>query len=86
MSFGFGDLLVPAIFTHLFDNVPHPNKGLQGFLDSITIILSTPFLISGLTAVVLNLILPEEDKEEDDVGEAEVVDVEASPIEKEKLS
>ena len=41
-SFGVGDLLVPTIFTHLFDGVSHPNKGLQGFFDSITIILSTP--------------------------------------------
>jgi hypothetical protein len=41
LSFGLGDLLVPDIFTHLFDNV-NANKGLQGFLDSITIILDTP--------------------------------------------
>ena len=42
LSFGVGDLLVPDIFTHLFDGVDHPNKGLQGLFDSITIILSTP--------------------------------------------
>ena len=42
MSFGIGDLLVPTIFTHLFDGVNNPNKGLQGFFDSITIVLSTP--------------------------------------------
>lgn len=42
LSFGVGDLLVPGIFTHLFEGVDHPNKGLQGFFDSITIILSTP--------------------------------------------
>jgi hypothetical protein len=41
LSFGFGDLLVPTIFTHLFDDV-NAGKGLQGLLDSITIILSTP--------------------------------------------
>jgi xanthine/uracil permease len=41
-SFGFGDLLVPGIFTHLFDRVKHPNKGLQGLFNSITIVLSTP--------------------------------------------
>ena len=41
-SFGIGDLLVPDIFTHLFDGVANPNKGLQGLFDSITIILSTP--------------------------------------------
>lgn len=42
LSFGFGDLIVPGIFTHLFDGVQNPNKGLQGLFDSITIILSTP--------------------------------------------
>lgn len=41
LSFGFGDLLVPDIFTHLFDGV-NAGKGLQGLLNSITIILSTP--------------------------------------------
>ncbi len=44
LSFGFGDLLVPGIFTHLFDAVgaAKTNKGLQGLFYSITIILSTP--------------------------------------------
>ena len=46
MSFGVGDLLVPTIFTHLFDGVKHPNKGLQGLFDSITIVLSTPCMYS----------------------------------------
>lgn len=41
-SFGIGDLLLPEVFTHLFDGVDHPNKGLQGLFDSITIVLSTP--------------------------------------------
>jgi hypothetical protein len=42
LSFGFGDLLVPGIFTHLFDRVKHPNNGRQGLFNSITIVLSTP--------------------------------------------
>ncbi|KAI9000895.1 Xanthine/uracil permease [Trametes punicea] len=83
-SFGIGDLLVPTIFTHLFDGVSHPNKGLQGLFDSITIVLSTPFLISGLVALVLNLILPQEDAGDDDDDVVEVVDVEAHPNSKEK--
>ncbi|KAH9943330.1 xanthine/uracil permease [Epithele typhae] len=75
MSFGVGDLLVPTIFTHLFDAVNDPSSGLQGLFDSITIVLKTPFLVSGIVAMILNLILPEEDAEaEDDV---EAVDVEA---------
>jgi len=42
LSFGMGDLLVPGIFTHLFDGVKNLNSGLSGLFDSITIILSTP--------------------------------------------
>lgn len=60
MSFGFGDLLVPDIFTYLFQGVKNPSSGLQGLFDSITIVLSTPFLAAGLVAVILNLILPQE--------------------------
>nr|VWP00535.1 FAD-binding FR-type domain-containing protein [Ganoderma boninense] len=85
MSFGIGDLLVPTIFTHLFDGVQNPNKGLQGLLDSITIVLSTPFLMSGIVALVLNLILPEEDSDGDDDDVVEAGDdVEAHPHSVEK--
>ncbi|KAH9949035.1 xanthine/uracil permease [Amylocystis lapponica] len=78
LSFGVGDLLAPNVFTHLFDRVKNPNSGLAGFLSSITIVLSTPFLIAGIVAVVLNLILPQEDVEEEEEEDAvEIVDVEA---------
>ncbi|KAL4245118.1 nucleobase:cation symporter-2 (NCS2) family protein [Abortiporus biennis] len=79
LSFGFGDLLAPGIFTHLFDGVhaATTNKGLKGLFDSITIVLSTPFLIAGLVAVVLNLILPTEDAKIEDDEPVELVDVEA---------
>ena len=42
LSFGLGDILVSDFLTYLFDGVHTNNKGLQGFLDSITIVLSTP--------------------------------------------
>ncbi|KAJ3969680.1 hypothetical protein EV361DRAFT_919696 [Lentinula raphanica] len=69
LSFGVGDLLVPKIFTELFNGVNNPNSGLQGLFNSITIILSTPFLAAGLLAVIMNLVLPEEreDEESDDL-------------------
>jgi len=78
LSFGVGDLLVPGIFAHLFERVKNPNKGLQGLFDSITIVLSTPFLISGIVAVVLNLLLPQELAEaaEEDSASVEAVDME----------
>ncbi|ESK97055.1 purine permease, partial [Moniliophthora roreri MCA 2997] len=63
LAFGLGDLLK---FTHLFDGVEKPNKGLKGLFDSITIVLSTPFLVSGIVAAILNLILPQPPKSEND--------------------
>lgn len=75
LSFGIGDLLVPTIFTHLFDRVRNPSGGLAGLFDSITIVLSTPFLVSGIVAVVLNQVIPAEveaeeaEAEEDDAVE-----------------
>jgi len=42
LCFGFGNLLVPEIFTHLFDGVNNPSSGLRGLLDAIQIVLTTP--------------------------------------------
>ncbi|KAJ7216149.1 xanthine/uracil permease [Mycena rebaudengoi] len=72
LSFGVGDLLVPGLFTHLFDGVNNPNNALQGFFNSITIILSTPFLAAGIVAVILNLILPKEQPSNDDKEDADL--------------
>jgi len=36
--------------------------GLEGLFESITIVLSTPFLIAGLVALILNLALPKEEE------------------------
>ncbi|KAJ7137310.1 hypothetical protein C8R46DRAFT_1234700 [Mycena filopes] len=60
ISFGLADLLVPQLFTHLFDGVKNPNSALEGFFKSITIILSTPFLAAGIVGLMLNIILPRE--------------------------
>ncbi|KAI0074785.1 Xanthine/uracil permease [Panus rudis PR-1116 ss-1] len=86
LSFGIGDLLVPDIFTHLFESpkvtratAAHP--GLQGLLDSITIVLETPFLIAGVVAVILNLILPQEDPHEEEDEAARDVDIEVIDVE-----
>ncbi|KAL7414494.1 xanthine uracil permease [Mrakia frigida] len=60
LAFGLGNLLVPDFATHLFDDVPSTNSGLRGFLSSITIVLSTPYLIAGVVGVLLNSLLPYE--------------------------
>jgi len=79
LSFGLGDLLVPGIFEHLFDAVREGKSGgLLGLFDSITIVLSTPFLSAGIVAVFLNLTLPTEVEERAGIVEedAEVRDTE----------
>ncbi|KAL0950318.1 hypothetical protein HGRIS_010293 [Hohenbuehelia grisea] len=68
LSFGFGNLLAPGIFTHLFDGVDNPNRGLQGLFDSITIVLETPFLSAGIVASLLNVIIPQEVAEDDELA------------------
>jgi len=84
LSFGLGDLLVPGIFEHLFDGVKNPNKALQGFFDSITIVLSTPFLSAGIVAAVLNLILPHDVLEDVEGEGTEEVNVDIESQTKEK--
>ncbi|KAG1823974.1 permease family-domain-containing protein [Suillus subaureus] len=87
LSFGIGDLLVPDIFTYLFDGVDNPSKGLQGLFESITIVLSTPFLVSGIVALVLNLILPQDMLQQDeDKEDVEVTqDLEIQVLEQERM-
>ncbi|KAF8963237.1 permease family-domain-containing protein [Flammula alnicola] len=88
LSFGVADLLVPNIFTHLFDRVKNPNSGLQGLFNSITIVLSTPFLAAGILAVILNLTLPQEEEDllDDLTNSVDIADLEeqnqisASPL------
>ncbi|KAJ2936298.1 hypothetical protein H1R20_g797, partial [Candolleomyces eurysporus] len=69
LAFGVGNLLKHDTFTYLFERVPNPNKGLQGFFDSITIVLSTPFLSAGVVATLLNLVLPQEPEESNEEDE-----------------
>ncbi|KAF9792211.1 Xanthine/uracil permease [Thelephora terrestris] len=86
LCFGFGDLLVPDIFTHLFDGVRNPSSGLAGLLDAIEILLTTPFLLAGLVATTLNLILPQEDKPSEEMYDAERImeNAETGSIHKER--
>ena len=92
LSFGLADILVPDIFTHLFDGVDSPSSGLQGLFNSITIILSTPcmchfpprlnhpehltVLAAGIVSSLLNYILPHETEDAVDDDDEEFQEVE----------
>ncbi|KAG9058371.1 hypothetical protein FS842_010097 [Serendipita sp. 407] len=81
MSFGVGNLLAPTWYTFLFEGVDNPSPGLRGLFDSITIVLSTPFLSAGIVSVLLNLILPDNEVvPKDQPPEPTEHDIEAHPI------
>jgi uric acid-xanthine permease len=64
MSLGFGATLVPTWFSYVF-TYSGDNHALQGFLDAIVLVLETGFAVNALVAIILNLILPEEDETEE---------------------
>ncbi|KAJ3113584.1 hypothetical protein HK100_001939 [Physocladia obscura] len=69
MTLGMGNMLVSDWASYLF-TYSGTNQALLGFLDSIEIIIGTPYLIGAIVVIVLNGLLPleEEDAEEEDGG------------------
>ncbi|KAK8075616.1 nucleobase:cation symporter-2- NCS2 family [Apiospora hydei] len=59
---GYGATLVPTYFSHVF-TYADDNKGLQGFLDAIVLVMETGFAVTAFVACVLNLTLPPEFEE-----------------------
>ncbi|TVY49464.1 Purine permease [Lachnellula occidentalis] len=64
MSLGFGAILVPDWFTYVF-TYTGGNKAKAGFFDAIVLVLETGFAVTAFIAVILNLILSEEDEAEE---------------------
>jgi NCS2 family nucleobase:cation symporter-2 len=64
LSLGFGATLVPNWFSYVF-KYTGDNKVKAGFFDAIVLVLETGFAITAFVAVLLNLILSEEDKDEE---------------------
>lgn len=64
LSLGFGAVLVPNWFSYVF-KYTGGNKAKAGFFDAIVLVLETGFAITAFVAVLLNLILSEEDKDEE---------------------
>lgn len=59
---GYGATLVPTYFSHVF-TYAGGNKGLQGFLDAIVLVMETGFAVTAFVACILNLALPPEFEE-----------------------
>ena len=63
---GFGATLVPEWFSYVF-TYNGGNRALSGFLEAIELVMETGYVVAGFVATVVNLVLPEEVEEEDDV-------------------
>jgi uracil-xanthine permease len=64
VSLGFGATLVPDWFSYVF-TYDGDNKAKKGFLDAIVLVMETGFAVTALIAIVLNLLLSEEDELEE---------------------
>ncbi|ORY98192.1 Xanthine/uracil/vitamin C permease [Syncephalastrum racemosum] len=58
LAIGLGVQLVPSWFKSVLPEVD--NEALQGLYNAITTVVSTPNVISGFLAVIMNLVLPDE--------------------------
>ena len=72
LALGYGATLVPNYFEHVF-TYAGDNKGLQGFLDAINLIMETGFAVTTIVCMILNLTLPYE------LEDTVVVDVDETP-------
>lgn len=64
LALGLGATLLPTWFAYVF-TYEGPNRALIGFFNAIELVMETGFAICGIAALILNLILPEEDEDED---------------------
>lgn len=72
LLFGLGATLVPDWFEYFF-TYAGDNNALQGFLNAIILVMETGYVVSGFLGVILNLFIPQEVDDDDDI---EVVDEE----------
>ncbi|KAL1969832.1 hypothetical protein VTN77DRAFT_7341 [Rasamsonia byssochlamydoides] len=63
---GMGATLVPDWFSYVF-TYSGDNKGLIGLIDAIELVMSTGFVVSGWLALILNLILEEDEADDEAV-------------------
>ncbi|KAL1846432.1 hypothetical protein Plec18170_009158 [Paecilomyces lecythidis] len=73
-SVGMGATLVPDWFSYFF-TYSGPNKGLQGLLNAIELIMENGFAVTAFLSLLLNLLLQEEPEDEVDVITADLADV-----------
>lgn len=80
---GFGSVLVPNWFDHVFTYNGN-NSALKGFLNAIVLVMETGFAVTGFLGVILNLLLPEDEDDIEEILEVQVI--EASLVDEYKKS
>lgn len=70
LLFGFGATLVPDWFDYVF-TYKGSNRALEGFFNAIVLVMETGFAITGFIGVIINLILPQEFDDIDDIEEVD---------------
>lgn len=64
LAVGFGATLVPTWFDYVF-TYSGDNHALLGFYNAIILVMETGFAVTGFLALILNLVLPEDDEDEE---------------------
>jgi xanthine/uracil permease len=64
LAVGIGATLVPDWFSYVF-TYSGDNNGLIGFINAIKLVMETGFAVTAFLSLILNLILPEEEVDED---------------------
>ncbi|GMM32332.1 hypothetical protein DAMA08_050770 [Martiniozyma asiatica (nom. inval.)] len=70
LMFGLGATLVGDWFDYVF-TYSGPNHELEGFFNAIQLVCETGFAVAGFLGVILNLLIPQEEDDEDDIEEVE---------------
>lgn len=65
---GLGAILVPNWFSFAF-TYKGDNKGLQGFIDAIVLVMETGYAITGFVGLILNMALPQIEDEIEEINE-----------------
>ncbi|KAG5929893.1 hypothetical protein E4U42_004085 [Claviceps africana] len=66
LTLGYGATLVPTYFDNIF-SYAGDNHAWKGFLDAIVLVMETGFAVTAAVCMVLDLVLPEEPEEMDDM-------------------
>lgn len=64
VAIGYGATLVPTWFDYVF-TYAGDNRALMGFFNAIELIMETGFAVTAFMSVILNLIIPEENEDEE---------------------